>query len=104
MAGKKKLHPIRQRAIDNVWRYGLTARQIRVVNALDKYSVQNPDEPSLYEIADMTRLSYGAVWTAVGVLEHFGYVAISRDYKGRAYRRGILFIHGFKLDEGLYDE
>lgn len=96
---KKRMHPTRQRALDNVWRNGLTGPQIRVVNALDKRFDEGADEPSLHEIVELTRLSYGAVWTALGVLEHFGYVVINCDHKGRALRRGVMFMHGFDLSE-----
>lgn len=99
MAGKKKLHPTRQRALDNVWRKGLTPTQIKVVNTLDKFFTESADEPSIEEIAEKAGLSYGAVWTALGVLEYFGYVVICRDHKGRALRRGVMFMYGFNLAE-----
>lgn len=96
---KHKLHPLRQRALDNVWRHGLSDVQKKVVNALDMLFNKGNDEPSLEEIAAATGLSYGAVWTAIGVLEHFGYVVICRDHKGRALRRGVMFMYGFNLAE-----
>lgn len=98
MPRKNKLHPLRQRALDNVWRRGLSDVQIKVVNFLDAHN-DTEDAPSLEEIAAATGLSYGAVWTALGVLEHFGYVVICRDHKGRALRRGVLFMYGFNLAE-----
>jgi biotin operon repressor len=94
---KHKLHPLRQRALDNVWRHGLSDVQKKIVNALDARFSETEAEPSLEEIAAATGLSYGAVWTAIGVLEHFGYVVICRDHKGRALRRGVMFMYGFNL-------
>ena len=99
MARKKKLHPTRQRALDNVWRKGLTEPQIKVVNAFAKLFKDGVYAPSLEEIAAATGLSYGAVWTALGVLEHFGYVVINCDHKGRALPRGVMFMYGFNLAE-----
>lgn len=94
---KIKLHPLRQRALDKVWEKGLTDVQKKIVNALDARFRETETEPSLEEIATATGLSYGAVWTAIGVLEYFGYVVICRDHKGRALRRGVMFMYGFNL-------
>ncbi len=97
---KRKLHQTQQRALDNVWKRGLTDVQVAVVNALDAHSKINPESPSIHEIVEMTGLSYGAVWTSLAVLEYFGYIEICRDCKGRMYHRGVIVNHGFDLSEG----
>ena len=101
--GKAKLHPTQERALAQVWRRGLSASQMRIVDALDKWSVDNPESPTIYEIVGLTGLSYGAVWTALAVLEHFGYIDICRDCKGRMYQRGLIVNHGFDLSEDSYE-
>lgn len=100
---KKRLHPTQQRALDNVWRRGMTDAQMRIVEALDKWSVDNPDSPTIHEIMDLTGYSYGAVWTSLAVLEHFGYITTCRDCKGRMYQRGLIINHGFDLSEDSYE-
>lgn len=99
MVHKNKMHPTRQRAIKKVWQRGLTEQQKTILNVLDRLSKEATDEPSLEEIAELTGLSYGAVWTAIGVFEHYRYLVISRDHKGRAYHRAITFLHGLSLAE-----
>lgn len=97
---KKRLHPTQERALEQVWRRGLSDAQMRIVDALDKWSVDNPESPTIYEIVGLTGLSYGAVWTALPVLEYFGYISTCRDCKGRMYHKGIIVNHGFDLSEG----
>lgn len=100
---KKKLHPTQERALDNVWRKGLSDAQMRIVEALDTWSESNPESPTIHEIMDLTGLSYGAVWTALAVLEYFGYISTCRDCKGRMYHRGVIVNHGFDLSEDSYE-
>lgn len=104
MPRKIKLHPLRQRALDNVWRHGLSDVQKKIVNALAALPCDMADGLTIEEIADLAGLSYGAAWTAIGVLAHFGYISIDCDHKGRAYWRSVSFMYGFKLVESEYDE
>lgn len=101
--GKNKLHPTQVRALEKVWRHGLTDAQMQIVDVLDEWSKQYPESPSIYEIVNLTGLSYGAVWTALGVLEYFGYISLCRDVKGRMYHRGVIVNHGFDLSEDSYE-
>ena len=104
MTAKRRLHKKQKRAIGNVWNHGLSGIQAQVIDALDMYSRVNPESPSIYEIVNMTGLSYGTVWNSLAVLEHFGYIDICRDCKGRMYWRGIIVNYGFDLSEDYDDE
>ena len=97
---RKDLHPTRLRALERVWQKGLSDAQKRIVDALDGWFDERPDGPTINEIMGMTGLSFGAVWTALPVLEHLGYVIITRDRKGRQRHRGVILMHGFDLSEG----
>jgi hypothetical protein len=92
-----RLHATQKAAIDRAWREGLTVAQIKIVEALDCWFDENPTGPSIHEIMDLTGLAFGTIWTALPVLEHFGYAIVNRDRKGRVLRRGVILMHGFDL-------
>lgn len=96
---RKKLTREQRIAIEEVWRYGLNDAQIKLVNMLDNWFDENPQGPTLHEMEAKAKISFGAVHTALAVLEYFGYVWINRDRKGRVVNGGIVLVTGFDLDK-----
>lgn len=94
-----RLHATQQKAIDRAWQEGLSAAQIKLIESLDNWFDENPEGPTLHEMMKLTGLAFGTIWTALPVLEHFGYVIVNRDRKGRVLKRGVILMFGFDLEK-----
>lgn len=101
----KKLHPRQQQAVNRLWERGcLTPIQKKIIQVLDQYFDDFQDGITVDEIRVLANVSYGAAWTALGVLDSLRYVTIPKDHKGRALHRGLIFLHGLGLSEGWSDD
>lgn len=70
-------------------RWGLNEGQTKVVCGLAVWFDENPDGPTMAEVATAAGVSKAMVWWTIPVLEALGYVTVSRKRNGRLIPRSI---------------
>lgn len=70
-------------------RWGLNAGQQKVLRGLNDWFEENPEGPSMAEIAEVAGVSRSMVWWTIPVLEALGYVTVSRNRNGRLIPRSV---------------